>query len=161
LNVTERIIRHLDDNAVAYRLIEHEPAGSAEEYHQVLGTRYEQQAKALFLRVKNGKQKSFAVLALQAQKRADLTASSDVLKASNVRLATADQLFEVTGCRFGELPPFGKPFDVPLLLDCDLLDESEIYFNIGDLSRSMALDPAALVELEAPILFRPTRRDAP
>ena len=84
-----------------------------------------------------------------------------MLKASTVRLATADQLLEVTGCRFGELPPFGKPFDVPLLLDRDLLDETEIYFNIGDLSRSLAVDPAALVALEAPILFRSTRGDGP
>lgn len=153
MNVTELIARHLEDNGVAYRLIEHEPAGSAEEYHRVLGTGYEQQAKALFLRVKRGKQKNFAIVALQAQKQADFSSTAALLKASEVRLATAGQLMEVTGCRFGELPPFGRPFGVPLLLDRELLEEAEIYFNIGSLSRSIALAPSALVELEEPVLF--------
>ena len=157
MSVTDQIVRHLDENGIAYRLIEHEPAGSADEYHQVLGTRYEQQAKALFLRWKRSGAKGFAVVALQAQKKADLRTAAVILKAREVRLATAAQLREVTGCGFGELPPFGKPFNVPLLMDRDLMDEAEIYFNIGDLSRSMALDPSDLVELESPILFGPTR----
>jgi Ala-tRNA(Pro) deacylase len=153
MDVIDRITDYLDGNGVGYRLIDHAPAGSAEEYHAELGTRYEQQAKALFLRVKRQKQKSFAIVALQAQKRADLGRAAGLLQASEVRLATADQLLDETGCRFGELPPFGSPFDVPLLLDRELLEEPEIYFNIGDLSRSMVLEPSVLVALEDPILY--------
>lgn len=64
-----------------------------------------------------------------------------------------EQLTDVTGCGFGELPPFGALFGVPLILDRDLLGEDEIYFNAGDLSTSIAMDPASLADLEAPKLY--------
>ena len=95
------------------------------------------------------------MVALQAQKKADLRTAAVILKAREVRLATAAQLREVTGCGFGELPPFGKPFNVPLLMDRDLMDEAEIYFNIGDLSRSMALDPQTSLSLSLPSFSGP------
>jgi hypothetical protein len=53
-SVAQRLRRHLDEHGVAYRLLEHEPAGTAEEYHALLGTRYEQQAKSVFVRHKGG-----------------------------------------------------------------------------------------------------------
>ena len=53
ISVAERLREYFDDHGVAYRVIEHEPAGSADEYHAVLGTRYEQMAKAVFLRCRN------------------------------------------------------------------------------------------------------------
>jgi Ala-tRNA(Pro) deacylase len=104
--------------------------------------------------VKRGRRdKSFAILALQAQKRADLEGATRLLNASGVRLGTAEQLAEVTGCQFGELPPHGRCFGVPLLFDRALTAESLIYYNAGDLSRSIEVDPADLVRIEDPILF--------
>jgi hypothetical protein len=47
-SVTDRLREYFDQNEVPYRLIEHGAAGSADEYHAVLGTRYEEQAKAVF-----------------------------------------------------------------------------------------------------------------
>ena len=153
MDVQEHITRYLDSHGVSYRLVEHAPAGSADEYHEVLETRYEQQAKALLLRVKRNRQKSFAVVTLQAQKRLEFERAARLLHAREVRLATDEQLLEVTGCRSGELPPFGKPFDTPLLFDSELTNESEIYFNLGSLSLSMVLDPAQIVRLEDPLLI--------
>ncbi len=152
-DVETRITEYLKEAGVEFRLLDHEAAGSAEEYQRALGTRMEQQAKALFVRVKKPGNKSFAVVALQAQKQADLRQISRLLRAFEVRLATADQLREVTGCSFGELPPFGVPFGIPLVLDRDLLAQPEIYFNIGSLERSMAVNPSVLESLESPTTF--------
>src|SRR4029453_12029855 len=62
-SVAPRLRRHLDEHGVAYRLLEHEPAGTAEEYHALLGTRYEQQAKSGFVRHKRGAGGGFGVFA--------------------------------------------------------------------------------------------------
>jgi prolyl-tRNA editing enzyme YbaK/EbsC (Cys-tRNA(Pro) deacylase) len=105
---TDRLREYFDQNEVPYRLIEHRAAGSADEYHEVLGTRYEEQAKALFLRHKGRDGNGFATLALQAQKRADLRRVRSLLGARELRLGTRDQLRETTGCDFGELPPVGR-----------------------------------------------------
>ena len=152
-DTSAKICRYFDDHGASYRVIEHEVAASADEYHNVLGTRYEQQAKALFVRFKRTGEKGFAVLALQAQKRADLGRVARLMKARDARLATVEQLRDTTGCQFGELPPVGRPFGVQLLFDQDLLSESEIYFNAGDLQLSIAISPKVIEELETPILY--------
>jgi Ala-tRNA(Pro) deacylase len=71
-SVAERLREYFDDHGVAYRIIAHEAAASADEYHDILGTRFEQMPKAIFLRYEEEGGKRYAILALQAHKRADL-----------------------------------------------------------------------------------------
>jgi Ala-tRNA(Pro) deacylase len=152
-DVPDRVVQYLKENSVAFEQITHPSAGSAEEYRQTMGTRLQQQAKALFVRYKNGDSKGFAVVAIQAQKKADFNLIRRLLGAQEVRLGTLEQLEEVTGCTFGELPPLGKIFSLPLLMDKELLSEEKIYFNAGALTFSIVMNPADLVKLEQPILF--------
>ena len=152
-SIAERLRRYFDDHAIAYRLLEHEPAGSAEQYHAVLGTRYEQMPKAVFLRYRGDDGKGFAILALQAHKRADLQRVARLLNARHVRLGSREELREVTGCDWGELPPVGRLFCLPLLFDQDLRSEEELYFNAGSLTMSMVVSSDALESLEEPIRY--------
>jgi Ala-tRNA(Pro) deacylase len=152
-SVAERLREYFDDHSVEYRIIEHEPAGSADEYHAVLGTRYEQMPKAVFLRCRAKDRTTFAILALQAHKRADLQRVARLLDARDVRLGSREELREATGCDWGELPPVGRLFGLPLLFDQDLLSEDELYFNAGSLTRSIAVSPNALQALEQPIRY--------
>jgi Ala-tRNA(Pro) deacylase len=71
-SVGEQLREYFDDHGVGYRIIAHEAAASADEYHAILGTRYEQMPKAIFVRYQGKDRKGFAILALQAHKRADL-----------------------------------------------------------------------------------------
>jgi len=48
-SVAEQLREYFDDHGVGYRIIAHEAAASADEYHAILGTRYEQMPKAIFL----------------------------------------------------------------------------------------------------------------
>jgi hypothetical protein len=47
-SVAGQLREYLDDHGVEYRIIPHEVAASADEYHAILGTRYEQMPKASF-----------------------------------------------------------------------------------------------------------------
>jgi Ala-tRNA(Pro) deacylase len=152
-DVLAKLVAHLDERSVPYRTIEHAAAASAEEYRDTLGTRYEQQAKTLFVRYRKPGEKAFAALALQAQKRADFARVADLLDAREAKLGTVEQLAQATGCGFGELPPFASVFGLPLLLDRDLLDQDEIYFNAGSLTTSIALAPEHLMTVEQPVLY--------
>jgi Ala-tRNA(Pro) deacylase len=152
-SVAEQPREYFDDHGVRYRVIAHEAAASADEYHAILGTRYEQMPKAIFLRYQGNDGKGFAILALQAHKRADLERVGRVLLARDVRLGSRDELLEVTGCGFGELPPVGGLFGLPLLFDQDLLAEDELYFNAGSLTASMVVRPRALAALERPFRY--------
>ncbi len=152
-NVPEEITTYLTANGVAFERITHPAADSAESYQKTLGTRLEQQAKALFVRFKKTGAKGFVIVAIQAQKKADLELIRRLIHANEVRLGTKEQLAEITGCGYGELPPFGKIFSVQLVMDKDLLNEEKVYFNAGSLTSSIVLNPNEIVRLEDPILF--------
>ena len=145
---------YFEAEGVQYREIRHAPAAATEEYHQALGCRYEQQAKCLFLKIKQGGGAfSYAICAIQAQKRADLKRLTELLGAKEVKMGTAEALFEVTGCHFGELPPAASMFGLPLLMDGDLLKEDEIFLNAGRLDVSFVIKPEDLQRLEQPTVY--------
>ena len=152
-SIPQRIVLYLEAARVPFEKIDHPSAGSAEEYRQTMGTRLEQQAKALFLRVKNKNSKGFAIAAIQAQKKADLKLLAHLLSALEIRLGTREQLEQTTGCTYGELPPLERIFSVPLMMDKDLLTEENIYFNAGSLTFSIVMRPSDLMRLEEPVLF--------
>lgn len=151
--VDKKIVDYLNNHGAKFEQRDHAPAGSVEEYQKTLGTRLEQQAKALFIRFKKTGSKGFVVVTMPANKKADLDQIKKVLFANEVRLGTKEQLEEVTGCTYGELPPLGKFFSLQLLMDKDLLNEEKIYFNAGSLSFSIIIDPAEIVRIETPLLF--------
>ena len=148
-----KIETYCQENSIPFKKIEHAHAASAEEYHEILKTRFEQQAKALLLRYKKQGEKGFVVVAIQAQKKVDLEKIKPLLDAKTLRLAELDQLKKETGCEYGELPPFGKLFNLQLVFDKDLLNEKEIYFNAGSLTNSFVVSPQTLISVEKPILF--------
>lgn len=151
--VLARIRDHLRAGGAAFEELQHAPAGSAAEYQRTLGTRLEQQAKALLVAYPDGAREGYAVVTLQAQKRADLGHVAGLLGTPRVRLATREELERVTGCRFGELPPMGRPFGLKLVMDRDLLGEPLVYFNAGSLTTSIRVSPRDLQRLEDPLLL--------
>jgi Ala-tRNA(Pro) deacylase len=152
-NVYADISQYFADNGVNYREIHHEAAGSTEEYHQALGCRYGQQAKCLFLNVREAERSYFVICAIPAQKKVNMKALRNLLAAKEVGFATKDELKAVTGCNFGELAPVGKLFGLQLLMEADLLHEDEIFLNAGRLDVSFVIDPRDLERLETPIVF--------
>jgi|GEM_PF-6755581 len=153
-DVYAELMAYFQTHAVPYREIHHVPAAATEEYHQALGCRYEQQAKCLFLKVKQrGGGSSYAICTIQAQKRADPKRLADLLGAKEVKMGSQEALYEITGCRFGELPPVASMFGLPLLMDSDLLKEDEIFLNAGRLNVSLVINPYDLQRLENPTMF--------
>ena len=135
-----------------YREIEHPPAASAAAYHEVVGSRLAQQAKALLLRRYRPDGRDYLIHTLPGDRSADLDSVAAAVGAVRLRLATARELQEATGCRFGELPPVGSVFGVALSIDERLLAEPEVYFNAGRLDRSFVVQPGHLRVLERPLV---------
>lgn len=153
-DVYTELARYFKEQSVPYREIRHEPGAATEEYHQALGCRYEQQAKCLFLKVKQrGGGSSYAICTIQAQKRADPKRLAELLDAKEVKMGTQEALYEITGCRFGELPPAASMFGLSLLMDSDFLQEDEIFLNAGRVDVSFVIDPRELERVEKPTFF--------
>ena len=153
-DVYAELTAYFQAKGVPYREIHHDPGAATEDYHQALGCRYEQQAKCLFLKVKQGGGAfSYAICTIQAQKRADLKRIAEILNAKEVKMGTQEALYEVTGCHFGELPPAASMFGLPLLMDADFFKEDEIFLNAGRVDISFIIQAEELRRLENPTLF--------
>lgn len=60
-----------------------------------------------------------------------------LVKRSRIRMATEDEVLEVTGYRIGTVSPFGLKNQVRVLLDASVLKEEEI--SIGSGIRNVAI----------------------
>lgn len=151
--IYQSIQRYFQDYAIPYREIHHAPGARTEDYHQAVGCEYQQQAKCLFLKVTEGERIYFVICAIPAQKKANFKTLRRLLNAKDVRFATVEELKNVTGCDLGELAPLGKLFDVPLLMEKQLLEQTEIFINAGRLDVSFAFHPMHLQRVEEPLVF--------
>jgi Ala-tRNA(Pro) deacylase len=136
--------------------ITHPPAATAIDYHRIVGSRLEQQAKALlFRRYRRDGGKDYLVYVLPGDANADIEALRAATSSTRLRLASRAELEAQTGCSFGELPPVGSIFGAELVLDKRLLAEDRLFFNAGSLDRSFVVAPADLIALERPTLYDP------
>ena len=103
------------DSKVLFRELVHDPGASAEEYHQALGCRYEQQLKCLLIKVYEQNKEYFVMVTIPANKRADFETIKQHFNAKKIRGATLDELRQVTGCEYGEVPASGKIFGISFL----------------------------------------------
>lgn len=153
MDVYQSLKQYLENNKVSFKEITHEIGDTAEAYHQAVGCRYEQQLKCLLIRVKGENGKYYAIVVIPANKRLDLNDLKQKLNVKELRLANKDELKQVTGCNFGELPPFAKLFNLSLIMDKDFLNEQETYLNAGKVDTSFVVSPLDLQRVEQPTLI--------
>lgn len=146
----QKLKQFYTDNKVSFREVDHAPGASAEEYHNALGCRYEQQLKCLLIKVYEQGKEYFVMVTIPAQKCADFEKIKQMFNAKKVRGATLDELQQVTGCVYGEVPPAGKIFGIQLVMDNDFLREQETFMNAGIVTKSFVVNPQDLVRVEEP-----------
>lgn len=152
----ENLIRaYLQEHNIEFKELIHEPVGDPILYSQKLGTQLAQQAKALLLRCKDiNNKRHFVVVTLPANKRVEFDKVAKVIgNTKSVRVAPKEKMKELTNCNPGELPPLAKLWGLQLIMDKDLLNEPEIYFNAGQLDYSIITSPQSIVNLENAILI--------
>ena len=125
--VTERLERWLRERGARFRLLEHAPVFTSEEASRVRGTPIEAGAKALVLQADD----RVVHVVLPGHRRVDNARLRAVLGTRTLRFATREELFALTGCAPGAVPPFGNLFGLPVFLDEELAQREEIAFNAG------------------------------
>ncbi len=158
--VTERLLSLLETAGVTYRVVEHEPVFTSEQAAAVRGTPAGAGAKALLVKADD----RYALLVIAGSRRVDNGRLRQALGARRVRFASAEELFTLTGCRPGALPPFGALFNLPVLLDRSLEPAPQAAFNAGSHTVSVVMDGPDFRRLLAAqpvdVAEPPTREDA-
>ncbi|MBI4428571.1 MAG: YbaK/EbsC family protein [Ignavibacteriales bacterium] len=120
------LLRYLDDNSVEYKLMEHLPAFSAHETAVATHVPEREIAKAILVRI----DEKFWMSVLRADHRVNTQAIKRMFSARNVHLAHEEDLESLfPDCELGAMPPFGKLYGLPILVDDSLTEDEEIVFN--------------------------------
>jgi len=143
------LVKYLNLNGVQYQVISHVPAYSA---HSVaLATHVADRDLAKTLLVRADEQYWMAVL------RADYHINQRLLKhaleAKHVSLATEEELAVFfPDCEVGAMPPFGKLYALPVIVDRSLSDDETIVFNACTHTESIRMKFADYEQMVRPIL---------
>ncbi len=158
----ERLIAYLDENHVAYRLIDHEPEGRTQIVSAIRGNQVSQAAKCIILMVKVGKKVTRYILAVvPGNARVDLNAVKALLQGTYASFASKDIAERLAGSEAGTVLPFPFTPELELMVDPSLLENDDIYFNAARLDRSMVLKASDYVGLVKPRLERIAQIDVP
>jgi len=129
----EEVTGFLDDQGVAYRVLEHEPYSTTEEAGQRAGIRPRQGAKSMLFSSLG----EHVLAVVPADQRVSYKKMRKILGTSNLRLASPEEVMDTMGCEVGTCHPFGNLIGARTLVDPSMGDESEIVFNAGYNTRSL------------------------
>ena len=142
-SVTERLEHWLRERGASFRLLEHGPVFTSDEAARVRGTPIEAGAKALVLRA----EEHTVHVVLRGHRKVDNAKLRAILGTRTLRFATPEELFALTGCTPGAVPPFGNLFGLPVLVDEELAQREEIAFNAGSHTVSIVMQCADFLRL--------------
>ena len=136
MSVLQSILALLDENAVGYRHLSHEPTPTSEDSARVRGEPLALGGKALVIKAAD----RYLVLVISAARRLDSGRLKRALGVKKTRFASAEELHDLTGLVPGAVPPFGEPIlSLPLYVDTSVLANELIAFNAGSLTDSIIM----------------------
>jgi len=155
MSMSERLQRLLDENGVRYRVIEHEPAYTAQEEAHAAHVSGRNWAKTVVVMLDDEP----ALTVLPATRRVDLERLRRIVGSDRVRLADEAE-FEhyYPDCERGAMPPFGQLYGQPTFVDETLRRDEIIAFHAGDHRTAIQIAYDTFERLAEPIPSRFTRR---
>lgn len=123
--------------------LEHEEVITSEDAAKTRGFELQQGIKSLLFT--DGKN-NWVVVDVPADRKADQKKVASALGWSkgSTRLATPEEVEQITGCRVGSVPPFGHKTVIPILVDTAIFENTISAFNIGLRTNSVKIDTAEM-----------------
>jgi Ala-tRNA(Pro) deacylase len=145
MSCAQRLREFLDSHASTYVLIKHARAFTAQEIAASVHVPGREMAKTVVVRTEQG----LALVVLRAQDHVNLGRVGRELGGSAVLASESEFGIAFPDCEVGAMPPFGKLYQLPTLVDREITKDEEIVFNAGthtDVLRMRYEDYARLVK---------------
>lgn len=140
-----RLLRVLDDAGARYRLVDHEPEGRTELVSALRGNDLAAAAKCMVVMVKiTKKRKDYVLAVIPGDRQVDFAAIRARRGGTFAGFARPDIAEELSGAAVGTVLPIAFDERLGTIVDPDLWDHPEIWFNAGRLDRSVAVASADL-----------------
>jgi Cys-tRNA(Pro)/Cys-tRNA(Cys) deacylase len=122
LNISHQVFRHAM------------PVNSLEQAAADRGQRPEQVVRSILFQIRP---EEFLMVLIAGPNQVDWRKLRKLVKRSRIRMATEEEVLEVTGYRVGTVSPFGLKTPVKILIDASVLKEEDV--SIGSGVREVAI----------------------
>ena len=136
MSVLEKILFLLKDTEHVH--LKHDFVHRSKDAAGIRGNSIEQAAKAIILKTEGG----FIQCVLQGHKLIDYKKLKKELCLKKIRLATEEEVLELTSLKIGSIPPYGGLFNLKVYVDKDLLDLDYLFFSAGSHYDSVKIKPS-------------------
>lgn len=128
MSIARRLKWYLDSNGISYECIHHARTVTSLASAREARVPAEGLAKCVLLEDERG----YVLAILPASRKLDFRKIARQFH-RHLELAGEDELHRVFGdCEVGAVPALGKPYNVPTLLDDELLALPDLFFEAGD-----------------------------
>lgn len=148
MSVFEEINKIFEEANIDYEIVEHEPVFTSEEAARIRDSDISRGAKALVLMA--DKRPILAVV--PGDKRADFRKLKKLLGIKDLRMATPEEVKNVTGLEIGAIPPVGKAMGLDSYYAEEFLDKDRVAFNAGSHTISIFVKASDLIKTERPAI---------
>lgn len=140
----------LDKHKVVYKVFNHEPVFTSEQAAKIRGGggNLREGAKALVFMA----EEKPIMIVVSGAFQIDTKKFKSLFKVHDLRMATPEEVEQITGVKIGAVHPFGNLFGIPLYIDESLAENEEIIFNAGLHTRSIRMEFADFKSLTKGIL---------
>jgi Ala-tRNA(Pro) deacylase len=143
-----------------YRVMDHEPEGRTDAASAIRGHRLEQAAKCMVVGIKSDRGTRYVLAVIPGHRRVDFKRLRRLLDGRDAVLAPPADAERLAGCVSGSIIPFSFHHELELVVDPDLLEQPELFFNAARLDRSIALTTEDYVTLAQPFVKERISRPA-
>ena len=135
----------LEEKGIEFEIIEHGASYRADQASKELGIDIKKIVKSVLFMNEN---KEPILIIVRGDKRVDQGKMAKALGFKKLRLATPQELTEITGYEPGTLPPVAHKSQIRTLIDEDVLAEDFVYAGGGSLGASLKISPKDIVKLQ-------------
>ena len=132
----------LDQLGIAHRIFLHE--GSVASFEQAARERGQRPAQVVRSILFQVRPEEFVMVLMAGPAQVDWKKLRQLVKRSRVRMATEEEVLEVTGYRIGTVSPFGLKSQTRVLIDASVLREEEVSIGSGIRNTAIILKSADL-----------------
>ena len=132
----------LEDIGIPHRLFLHE--GTVTSFEQAARERGQKPAQVVRSILFQIRPEEYVMVLVAGPDQVDWKKLRQLVKRSRVRMATEDEVLEVTGYRVGTVSPFGARNQVKVMIDASVLKEEEVSIGSGIRNTAIILKSADL-----------------
>jgi len=139
----------LEARHIPYRVFRHsQPVNSVEQAAEQRGQRPGQVVRSIVFRLE---QDEYLMVLVTGGRQVSWKALRHYLGRSRLTMASADEVFKVTGYRIGTVSPFGLPQPMRILVDRSVMDEEEVSLGSGLRGVAILLKSKDLLQALGPV----------